>query len=168
MSGLRGPQYDATAPEVSLAERIADRLPHYAFAYTRAGNLDVIRRVLKELDAIRPYIEPRPAPAEAVWRPIQSAPKDGTWVLVACAEPQGDLILGSWPPVQPAQWVRYTDGESIWNVPFVDQWMTDDRLVAWTPLPEPPPPMGVSPLAEASPMTARKLKKPPGAAGGEG
>lgn len=73
------------------------------------------------------------------WEPIETAPKDGTWVLLWF--PHRNLAIGGcW------DWA----GEGDWEMGIQDwqEWRTDDDVVIqeepglepthWMPLPEPP------------------------------
>lgn len=56
------------------------------------------------------------------WRPIDSAPKDGTWILANCGYPLPDVLC----------WGHY-------DLP--DAWSDGERAYSpthWMPIPEPP------------------------------
>jgi Protein of unknown function (DUF551) len=61
------------------------------------------------------------------WRPIESAPKDGTRVMLADMR---SVVTGLWNPQVPG-W------ECDWRVGNYG-----DRPTHWMPLPDPPPPTG--------------------------
>ena len=78
----------------------------------------------------------RPAAPDAGggWMPIETAPKDGTQVVLWCIKPGVQdyrtkgaplAVIGNWD-------------DSIWNVPFSDDWVGDDGFTHWMPLPAPP------------------------------
>lgn len=71
-----------------------------------------------------------------LWRPIESAPKDGAFILLWCAE-DGSRWLASW---QSDRWYGVDDmgltrdGQSAGDTRYVTGWFVD----AWMPLPEGP------------------------------
>lgn len=77
------------------------------------------------------------------WRPIETAPKDGTWVLLF-----GGRISYGWdgdepPAVVSAQWTGYLNGsiaEPRWQFAWYDggYYGTYDGPTHWMPMPEPP------------------------------
>lgn len=79
------------------------------------------------LDLAEPLIRDLLAAVEArQWQPIETAPKDGTPVLVYDANWCGNMG----PRVTPAGWAPYTDGGGYW--PGVTE------PTHWQPLPAPP------------------------------
>jgi len=90
----------------------------------------IVERITAMLDArygVRDFV--RPAPAAQGWRPIESAPRDGTCVLVCHAGSVGEA--------------RYIEDEGWW---WAGAYPTDAcgpdsiRPTHWMPLPEPPQP----------------------------
>jgi Protein of unknown function (DUF551) len=74
------------------------------------------------------------------WRPIHTAPKDGTdvlcWVVQRDPKPGDEEDRGSWA-------VMYFDGEcGEWTFPFGDDcgYVDEYGPTHWMPLPEPPVP----------------------------
>ncbi len=74
------------------------------------------------------------------WQPIESAPKDGTWVLVSggVANHEGDN-----PPCVVAQYTNYLNGGTTdwhWQFAWYDggYYGEYDDPTHWQPLPEPP------------------------------
>ncbi len=72
------------------------------------------------------------------WLPIESAPKDGSWIILGLAE---DWKLGVKGRSAPGMWqegyehgVDYEGRESGW----VDIYFNDVDPTCWMPLPEPP------------------------------
>jgi hypothetical protein len=65
------------------------------------------------------------------WEPIETAPKDGTWILAFCPASSSDEL----------QWAvtRFCDG--MWEIDASDDrgsFSTTNRPSHWQPLPEPP------------------------------
>ena len=71
-----------------------------------------------------------PAPAEADgWRPIESAPKDGTLILACGFGPKGYFVAD----------VKYKDEQWMIFHPEEDDWtVASHRVTHWRPLPSPP------------------------------
>ena len=81
----------------------------------------------------------------SIWRPIETAPRDGTWVLLAggkCYGDQGDNI----GRVVSAQWTEHKFGRTH---PALGRWMHSwyydggyfgeyEHPIYWAPIPEPP------------------------------
>lgn len=101
----------------------------------------------------RPSLEP-PASDVAGWRPIETAPKDGTWIQ-AWRTPPG-FMTGMWEPLV---YVRWEDEEGAWVWPdetyqvFTEYGIeranlkiaefsnfADKTFTHWQPLPAPPQP----------------------------
>lgn len=61
-----------------------------------------------------------------VWRPIETAPRDGTFVLVWCAEHACHYIC------------RWKEGRGSYPDGMYDKDFGHVFATAWTPLPEPP------------------------------
>lgn len=65
------------------------------------------------------------------WQSIESAPKDGTWVLV-CG--------GTWPVTMAWYALNSRINRAYWKMD--DEWddydLADDQPTHWMPLPEPP------------------------------
>ena len=71
-----------------------------------------------------------------MWKPIESAPKDGTGVLLFCPR-LGVCAPGRWDTDKHAKkprpyWTHW--GERIWGT----LWIRDDQPTHWQPLPAPP------------------------------
>ena len=66
--------------------------------------------------------------AQSEWRPIETPPKDGTWVRVLC--PNGEYV---------ALWDTYQDGMGEWA-----SWHGRGEPTHWMPLPGPPESEGES------------------------
>ena len=83
---------------------------------------DAVRRVVAERDAAR---------AAVAWQPIETAPKDGTWVVLFTAE--GGVQCGYWGATyfgSDHSWIQYghrSDYEEVEGIP-----------THWMPLPPPP------------------------------
>lgn len=74
------------------------------------------------------------------WQPIETAPKDGRWVLLCGFDPDDDPVYGSTnPPAVVAFW-REDDWGDEWAYCFWDSdWRSFvDGPTHWMPLPEPP------------------------------
>jgi hypothetical protein len=67
------------------------------------------------------------AEARAAWRDIESAPKDGTWIVL--------LTFDSWnqPRVFMVAWQKHKDGDEGWNM-----FLGGTEPTFWQPLPDPP------------------------------
>lgn len=70
------------------------------------------------------------------WRPIETAPKDGTKVMLLCPR-FGVCAPGEWDTNEfnkkpKPYWTHW--GERIWGV----KWIRDDQPTHWQPLPQPP------------------------------
>lgn len=74
------------------------------------------------------------------WRPIETAPRDGTWVLLACPKTQLELCvsMGSYyREEERAENGRFIGGE--WTAPDWDGSVSGYlEPTHWMPLPEPP------------------------------
>ena len=88
---------------------------------------------------------------EGVWQPIETAPKDGTWILLCGGRTDEDFYLRDEPEAQSrivsAFWLLSPcgdeDGEE-WSVGFWDgSWRTGyENPTHWMPLPPPPSVLG--------------------------
>ena len=74
------------------------------------------------------------------WQPIETAPKDGTWVLLT-----GGTVDGSWdgdtaPMVVVGQYLPPWGSEAIWHFAWYDNGYYGEysNPTHWMPLPEPP------------------------------
>ena len=63
------------------------------------------------------------------WRPISSAPRDGTTILVAAKDPYDVLIVRWRPAFVGDAFPWYDSGCECWN---------DNILTHWMPTPDPP------------------------------
>ncbi len=75
------------------------------------------------------------------WQPIETAPKDGTWILVLC--PEGESKAE--PFIQVARWMEFeVSREKDWAWGPLDdyfgsyRWYLPSSPTHWMPLPEPP------------------------------
>lgn len=83
--------------------------------------------------------------ANMEWQPIETAPKDGTWILVYCDDPDDmyEALDDSFEnrPVS-AQWTTNLNGltvEGHWQFAWFDGgYYGDCKPTHWMPLPEPP------------------------------
>ena len=68
------------------------------------------------------------------WQPIETAPKDGTTVLLYC---QGSFLPGPAPFMQAGAWGFWHSGNPNHQR---DCWIADEPVdpTHWMPLPEPP------------------------------
>jgi hypothetical protein len=70
------------------------------------------------------------------WKPIETAPKDGTAVLLYFSNSPHQIWIGAW--------VRHSDPSYpfVWRDPtgsiLVREWKDDVPPTHWMPLPEPP------------------------------
>lgn len=63
------------------------------------------------------------------WRPIETAPKDGTWVLLYWPMTRTNVVVAG-------HFYAASDGEAVWwSLPKVD---THNDPTHWRPLPSPP------------------------------
>lgn len=97
--------------------------PHEA----RARALQLSRETDERLAEERKHDCGDAAPDNA-WRPIETAPKDGTWILLYPRDGNGVICTGSW-----ATW---RDGDSGWAAG--GGWFEPDDVSHWVPLPDPP------------------------------
>ena len=70
-----------------------------------------------------------------MWKPIETAPKDGTEILACWVQEHGSMYF-----VAGAFWEQgceETDGEPHWRDTY-GEILADDILTHWMPLPEPP------------------------------
>jgi hypothetical protein len=73
------------------------------------------------------------------WRGIESAPKDGTWVILWMAKPMPHGYASEGPHPVIAKWeVDEGTGRGCWDVPFEDAWFPDADFSGWMPLPASP------------------------------
>lgn len=75
-----------------------------------------------------------PTPTPPGWQPIETAPRDGTRVLLWLKD-EGCALIGMWTS-DPC------DGEFMWWLPEWDERQTDDGMhwiTHWHILPPPPP-----------------------------
>jgi hypothetical protein len=76
------------------------------------------------------------------WQPIETAPKDGTWVLLAGGNCDGEEGGNNDRPVT-AQWTSYRNGRSApghWQFAWYDGGYSGayDEPTHWMPLPDTP------------------------------
>ena len=78
----------------------------------------------------------------AGWRPIDTAPKDGTWFLICRADEGFDSYeVGRWEPYMWSEYVEDRDGLYRKESKPVHEWRGFNnmhRATHWLPLPEPP------------------------------
>jgi hypothetical protein len=68
------------------------------------------------------------------WQPIETAPRDGTVILVYQNRKEIETIY-------PARWLEDFDGRYTWQVLCAihgDNFLPDSYITRWMPLPEPP------------------------------
>lgn len=97
--------------------RVAERQPKNDVAHTVLAAMCDPRTVLAllaEIDALR---------AAQQWQPIESAPKDGTWVLLWDARHEV-AVSGRW-------WHEPTMDTPSGYEPGWDGWSADDDLLVW-------------------------------------
>lgn len=79
------------------------------------------------------------------WRPMETAPRDGTQIMMRCIDPdvQGfgtretpHVVIGNWQHPRPNR----DPSDGAWNVPMCDWWIGehDGVLTHWLPLPPAP------------------------------
>ena len=93
------------------------------------GHIPAIHRFDDLLDAYADQrIERLLASQDSGWRPIESAPKDGTAILVFCPHASPYQIVASFHTKEPkwSGWLEDYEGEQIWPPTH------------WMPLPAPP------------------------------
>ena len=78
------------------------------------------------------------------WQPIETAPRNGTWVLLTGGRADFDdynHAIATWPPSVVAFWDRDSWGDETWALAFWDgAWRTSYTAPThWMPLPDPPP-----------------------------
>lgn len=119
-----------------LTDAECDALIRQAFPLTKAS---AAYRKLVRLAA-------RSADTSALWQAIETAPKDGTRIMLAAAPDR--VTLGCWMVPSEVPWLKYRDGyapEEVWDE-FDPWWHSEDGGFTdehppthWMPLPEPPP-----------------------------
>lgn len=62
------------------------------------------------------------------WQPIETAPKDGTKILLGCPASRGYSGV-----VEKCYWHKWDNGKGKWW-----DWVTPDKPTHWMPLPTPP------------------------------
>lgn len=62
------------------------------------------------------------------WQPIETAPKDGTLILLYPKDGDGIISIG--------RWMTMRGGNSIWAAG--GGWFEPDEVSHWLPLPKPP------------------------------
>jgi hypothetical protein len=86
------------------------------------------------------------------WRAIESAPRDGTWVVLWMTKPMPHGYASEGPHPVVAKWCRDNGtGPGCWDVPFEDAWFVDADFTHWMPLPAPPPPVPDTTTKEPTP-----------------
>lgn len=70
------------------------------------------------------------------WMEIESAPRDGTWVVLWMIKPTPHGYASEGPHPVIAKW----DGQNCWDVPFEDAWFVDADFTHWRRLPPAPQP----------------------------
>ena len=68
--------------------------------------------------------------AAPVWQPIETAPLDGSWMLVTCGGENAPAVV-FWDS-EIGMWIENENDSSSWILP------ADWPLTHWTPLPTPP------------------------------
>ena len=73
-----------------------------------------------------------------IWQPIETAPKDGTPVLVFCPEFPAEHSRNVAPRVMEARWNNpgMDPRNGAWGDPVYDEWNCEPTH--WMPLPAPP------------------------------
>lgn len=78
------------------------------------------------------------------WQPIDSAPKDGTWILLSGGEINDDWNAPADPPVVCGQWTNWLNGDTIpegrWQFAWYDGGFYGEyqNPTHWMPAPKPP------------------------------
>jgi hypothetical protein len=128
---------DAVVLLSQARERVADFVDNVPRADTEGDRRDDDKRVQmqpRQILAVHPTVTPQRAQPRPIadteedqptprWQPIETAPKDGTWILASCS--------GQHPVV--VQWSDRANYSMNWN----DNEYTWPA-VAWMPLPDPP------------------------------
>jgi hypothetical protein len=84
--------------------------------------------VYRKMLAVAPEAPSLPAPSPApMWRPIETAPKDGAWILGWAASDSSPYRIS---------WGINHRGHLSWNTSFAT--FTDGYITHWQPLPAPP------------------------------
>lgn len=85
-------------------------------------------------EAALALLDQPPARAEGEWRPIESAPKDGTPILAWCVHPHARWATDDkeWCAPVVTQWINHNGGGWTWNG-------MAGTFTHWRPLPAAPP-----------------------------
>ena len=82
---------------------------------------DDLRKIAREFgpvtaDLATELLAARKALADREWQPIETCPKDGTWVEL-WRDPQADPHGPYWAPLITGRWFVFDDGEAAWAWP---------------------------------------------------
>jgi hypothetical protein len=72
--------------------------------------------------------------AMSEWQPIETAPTDGTWVLVWGPSQRWSSVMMAWFALNHRSGKAYWKDSTEWD----DYELVDDQPTHWMPLPEPP------------------------------
>lgn len=112
-----------------------------AWAYGRYGKVITYKTAGNLLDSILSVSAAPPSPdSQRGWKPIESAPKDGTRVLLADPIEGGhEMSVGWWRP-----YINDSD-DAGWMDGTVESWAYEENTILhpthWQPLPAPPLPL---------------------------
>lgn len=105
-----------------------------AWMYERDGKRQVSpSRVTSPRDAFYGWTETPLYTSPQGWRPISTAPRDGTVIFITSTSPL-------WKYPFPARWNKDSDWWDFADYPLNDVWGVSDLVDHWMPLPDAPPP----------------------------
>lgn len=137
---LGGERASLSQPQTTLS----DRLTSYAFhVQENAKTTGEALLVSDLLDAAKVLRTPPAAPAEEVWRPIATAPKDGTRILMSRAgENIGiyEIEINEWCSME-RSYFEHVEGDlyrKVQDKPHEFWNGNGHRATHWMPLPTPP------------------------------
>jgi len=115
-------------PPMTQTEREARRRMEDAYNATPQGKVVLVSR-----DDLRLLLA---ASGMGEWRPIETAPRDATWIIAYCVHANAKYVKDAeaegWVAPTRAQWIDHNGGGWTWHG-------MAGRFTHWIPMPEPPP-----------------------------
>lgn len=77
---------------------------------------------------------------DGIWQPIETAPKDGTWIIVTTPHAEDeDPLESNEPDCCIVRWAADIHGDGwAWETAWADQALNTTLPTHWMPLPPPP------------------------------